>query len=185
MDLQSLDAAATSAVNHLAGLIPPLDALMIWTSLLGVPLLVLCVAGQWWRGPDRERRRHVLVVSGLAFLLGLALNQAILLAVHRIRPYDAGVTQLLIAPSADPSFPSDHATAAFAVAAAFLLHGWRRMGAWFLGAAFLLGLSRVWIGIHYLGDVAGGALTGFAAAALVRALYREGTRADRLITRLL
>jgi len=36
--------------------------------------------------------------------------------VDRVRPYDAGVTRLLIERSQDPSFPSDHATIVFAVA---------------------------------------------------------------------
>ncbi len=83
----------------------------------------------------------MLVASGLSFLLGLAINQVILLLVHRIRPYDAGISHLLIAPSADPSFPSDHATATFAIAAAFLLHGMRRVGFWFLAAALLVTVS--------------------------------------------
>src|SRR5262249_1926564 len=45
--------------------------------------------------------------------------------VHRLRPYDAGVTHLLIAPSHDPSFPSDHSTAVFSIAFAYLLPGCR------------------------------------------------------------
>ena len=115
-------------------------------------------------------------------LLGLALNQFILLLVDRERPYVSGLTNLLIAPSADPSFPSDHATAAFAIAAAFLLHGLWRRGWGFLAAAALVAVSRVYVGTHYVGDVAGGAATGLTAAAIVRAAYARNTRADRFIT---
>lgn len=61
-----------------------------------------------------------------------------------MRPYDGGVTHLLIARSADPSFPSDHATATFATAAAFLLHGMRRVGLDFLAAVALVTVSRVY-----------------------------------------
>jgi undecaprenyl-diphosphatase len=39
--------------------------------------------------------------------------------------------------------------------------------------------------MHYVSDVLGGALTGIAAALLVRVLYREGTRLDRLVTGIL
>ncbi len=180
-----LDTFLTHAVNNLAGTNAAIDFLMIWVSAIGVPLLVLAVAGQWWRQGDKDHTRHVLVASGLSFLLGLAVNQIILLLVHRIRPYDAGVSHLLIAPSADPSFPSDHATATFAIAAAFLLHGMRRVGFWFLAAALLVTVSRVYIGTHYVSDVLGGALTGVLAAIAVRALYWEGTRLDRLVTRIL
>lgn len=183
--MYDLDAFLTHAVNGFAGTNAAIDFLMIWASAIGVPLLVLAVAGQWWRQGDRDHIRHVLVASGLSFLLGLAINQAILLLVHRIRPYDAGISHLLIPPSADPSFPSDHATATFAIAAAFLLHGMRRVGFWFLAAALLVTISRVYIGTHYVSDVLGGALTGVLAATAVRALYWEGTRLDRLVTRIL
>ncbi|TJW42786.1 MAG: phosphatase PAP2 family protein [Mesorhizobium sp.] len=183
--MYELDVAVTHAINSIAGTNAALDFLMIWVSAVGVPLIVLAVAGQWWRRTDRQLTRHVLLAAGFSFLLGLALNQLILLLVHRMRPYDAGVTHLLIAHSADPSFPSDHATATIAIAAAFLLHGMRRLGFWFLVAALLVTVSRVYIGTHYVSDVLGGALTGIVAALLVRALYREGTRADRLITSIL
>jgi undecaprenyl-diphosphatase len=182
--MYELDATVTHAINSIAGKSTALDFLMIWVSAIGVPLLVLAVAGQWWRA-DRQHTRHVLVTAGFSFLFGLALNQLVLLFVHRMRPYDAGVSHLLIARSADPSFPSDHATATIAIAAAFLLQGMRRLGFWFLAAAMLVIVSRVYIGTHYASDVLGGALTGIVAAVLVRALYREGTRADRLITSIL
>ncbi|MEO5759826.1 MAG: phosphatase PAP2 family protein [Mesorhizobium sp.] len=183
--MYELDAAATHAINGLAQRSAAVDFLMIWISAIGVPLLVLAVAGQWWRGTDRPHNRHVLVAAGLSFLLGLALNQLILLFIHRIRPYDGGVTHLLIASSPDPSFPSDHATATFAIAAAFLLHGMRRTGLGFLAAAALVTFSRVYIGTHYASDVLGGALTGVIAAIVIRVAYREGTRIDRFITGIL
>lgn len=121
---------------------------------------------------------------GVAYLMP-PRNQPILLFVQRMRPYDGGVTQLLIAPSVDPSFPSDHATATFAIAAAFLLHGMRHLRLGFLAAALLVTFSRVYIGTHYASDVLGGAMTGVFAAVIVRAAYREDTRINRLITGIL
>lgn len=182
--MYELDAAVTQAINSLAGADTAMDALMVWASAIGVPLLVLAVAGQWWTGDERTHTRHILIATGFSFLAGLALNQFILLFIHRMRPYDAGLTHLLVAPSADYSFPSDHATASFAIAAGFLLHGFRRRGLVLLAAALLIAYSRLYIGIHYLSDVLGGAATGILAAALVRLFYREGSRLDGLLTRI-
>ncbi|MCW5692303.1 MAG: phosphatase PAP2 family protein [Pseudolabrys sp.] len=180
--MDSFDLYLTQALNGIAGQNSTLDLLMAGASTWGVPVLVLAVAAQWWWKLDRRHHRHILVATGLSFILGLAINQLILLFVHRIRPYDAGITHLIVAPSADPSFPSDHATATAAIAAAFLLKGARRVGLLFAAAALWVIISRVYIGTHYVTDVIGGAATGVAAALIVHALYREGTRLDRAVT---
>jgi membrane-associated phospholipid phosphatase len=68
--------------------------------------------------------------------------------------------------SHDPSFPSDHASAAFAIAFAVFLFD-RLVGSVFLAAAVLIGVGRVFIGAHYPADVLAGALVGFAVALVV------------------
>ena len=183
--MYDLDAYITHWINDLSGDLGILDSILVMVSAYGVPLIVLTVAAQWWNRTDRLRTRHALVASGLSFLLGLGINQIILLELHRIRPYDAGITHLLIERSADPSFPSDHATATFAVAAAFLLHGLRVRGGLFLAAAVIVAFSRVYIGTHYVGDVLGGALTGMLAAIVARWAYRRDTRLDMFLTGIL
>jgi len=180
-----IDASLTRLINGWSGGGGLVDFAMVALSSWGVQAMVLAVALQWWRRDPARPARHMLVVTGLAFLIGLGLNQLILLDLHRIRPYAAGVTTLIVSPSADYSFPSDHATASMAIAAAMLLQGLRRQGAVMLTAALLIALSRVYIGIHYAGDVLGGALTGLAGALAARALYPAGSRLDRFITGIL
>ena len=81
--MYNIDIAATHWINHFAGKSGVLDLCMIWISAIGVPILIVAVAVQWWRKSDRLHVRHVLVSAGLSFLLGLAFNQLILLFVHR------------------------------------------------------------------------------------------------------
>ena len=180
-----MDQSITSWINSLAGSSRLLDSFMIAATQFGVPLLVALVALQWWSRADRTHVRHSCIAAGLAFLLGLAANQLILLFIHRMRPYDAGLTQLIIARSADWSFPSDHATASTAIAASFALNRLPRRALLFTALALLICWSRIFVGTHYVSDVLGGALTGLLAAIFVWLFYREGSRLDRIATQIL
>lgn len=183
--MYKIDAALTAWINTWAGQSLALDPIMSGASMIGVPVLVLAVVLQWWIPSADRHTRHVAVAAGLSFLLGLAINQLILLFFQRVRPYDAHVTHLIIDRTADFSFPSDHSTASFAIAGAFLICGLRGRGLLFLAAALVISLSRVYLGTHYVSDTLGGAATAFLAALLVRLAYREDTRVDSLITGIL
>jgi undecaprenyl-diphosphatase len=180
-----MDADLTRWINSFAGANAVLDSAMIALTQYGVPLIVVLVVLQWWSGTNRRHVRHAAICAGLSFLAGLAVNQIILLFVHRVRPFDAGVSHLLIARSADWSFPSDHATAVAAVVAAF---GIQRLH-WKAGAfgvlALLVCFSRVYVGTHYVTDILGGVAVGILAAHAVALAFREGTRLDRFLTGIL
>lgn len=167
--LSNIDLAITHWINGPAGHHPLIDAIMIGTTEFTIPLMVLAVAVRWWARAGREQERRLAIEAGLTFVVGVLINQAILLFVNRIRPYDAGFSHLIIAPSADPSFPSDHATGSTAIVAAMWLNHHARRASLFAIPAALLILSRVYIGTHYVSDVIGGAGTAIAAAILVHA----------------
>jgi len=180
-----MDQIITQWINSLAGSSLLLDSIMATATQFGVPLLVLLVMLQWWSRRERPHVRHACIAAGVSVLIGLGLNQIILLFLHRVRPYDAGVSHLIIGRSADWSFPSDHATASAAIAATFALHALPRRALGFALVTLLICWSRVFVGTHYVTDVLGGILTGVLAAVLVRYLYREGSRLDRVVTGIL
>jgi membrane-associated phospholipid phosphatase len=79
-------------------------------------------------------------------LLAIAINQPIVAGVDEACPYTAlHHILVLTARSADPSFPSDHATMAGVVTAGLFLVS-RRVGALTAGAGILMALARVYIG---------------------------------------
>ena len=112
--------------------------------------------------------RHGVVAAGFSAALALGIAQIIAHLWERPRPYlsHPGAAHLFIPASQDSSFPSDHATAAFAIAVALLLRH-RKAGALALAMATVLGVARVAAGTHYPGDVLAGALLGAAVALLL------------------
>ena len=182
--MENIDNAATVFINGLSGN-PLLDALAIAITQYGAPAIVAAVAIRWWwYGANKDRERYLALLCGASVALGLAFNQAVLLFVHRVRPYAAGLTHLLIPPSADPSFPSDHATVGFAVALAMIGAGAGRGWAFFL-AAVILSASRIYVGTHYLSDVLGGAATAVIAAASCLSLLKQGSKLVKFASRIL
>ncbi len=104
-----------------------------------------------------------LASAGMAFVV----NQAVAQLWSRPRPFAAHPDAVVWGGrSHDPSFPSDHSAAAFAIAAAVFMFD-RLVGSLFLAAASAISLGRVVSGVHYPADIVAGALVGVACAALV------------------
>ena len=143
---------------------------------LAVPLYALATIALWFvsRPPGVSRWRLASVSALVAAGLALVANQAIAHVWDRPRPFatHGAATHLLSAPSPDPSFPSDHAAAAFAIAFCVLAFS-RWAGVGFLSAATLIGLSRIALGMHYPSDVLAGLLVGWVAAMVVVRLGRR------------
>ena len=161
---------------------PLIDAMQMLTRLgygtvdIGVPL-VIGLAG-WWRGRVEFRARGFWG-AGVVAVAGI-LDQLIKNVSCRARPgaHDAGIFFATFpcfpAPYALASFPSGHATTAFAAAVVLTL--WFPRGAVpFLGLAVLVGCSRVMLGVHFPSDVLAGALLGSIVATAAHAYTWGGT----------
>jgi undecaprenyl-diphosphatase len=72
----------------------------------------------------------------------------------------------------DYSFPSDHATALFAVALGLYIFGFRRAGNWFLLFAVIICLARVAVGVHFPLDIVAGAASGLIGVIIVKILQK-------------
>ena len=142
------------------------DALRVFAlnaqfAFLALLALLFLMRGKW----RSLNARHGVVAAGFSALLALGVAQLIADLWARPRPYvaHAADAHLFIARSGDPSFPSDHATAAFAIAVALLLRH-RKAGLIALAMATVLSVARVAVGTHYPSDVLAGAAIGTLAA---------------------
>jgi len=131
---------------------------------VGLLAAVFLVRGKW----RTVSGRHGVIAAGFSAALALGLAQVISHIWERPRPYLAhpDSAHLFISAAHDSSFPSDHATASFAIAVAlFLRH--RKVGAVALVMATVVSVARVAVGTHYPGDVLAGAVLGSASALLL------------------
>lgn len=178
-----LDASATSWLHGLAT--PTLDTVMravtsLGSTLVVVALLALAVAGFLLRGHRREA-----VLLAVAMAGSVALSQSLKVIVGRPRPQLPWASL-----QSDFSFPSGHAMNALVFYGALALILWsfrgRRAGGIAVigagGLAVLVGVSRVYLGFHYLTDVAGGILAG-AAWLLAVTWAIEGRQRRRAVPR--
>jgi undecaprenyl-diphosphatase len=125
---------------------------------LGTVWIVLAVAISL--ATRRSFAFPVLLTASIVWTAAL-LALAVRAGVERPRPR-------LTVPQADPligaggwSFPSGHAATAFAGAVS-LAYLWRRGTPFFFLLAAAIAFSRVYVGVHYPGDVLAGAALGTA-----------------------
>jgi len=169
----SWDTAAFLFVNRLNS--PAWDALMrqVSSPWVLVPVHLLVLLGLLWRAGWRARGA-VMALLALVVAVDLGGVQLIKLAAQRLRPSWqedlAGAVHLVDGYRGGAyGFVSTHTAYAFALAtcALFLLHRRPLVLAVFAWAV-AVGYSRIYLGLHYPGDVVGGALWGVAVVVGLR-----------------
>lgn len=138
------------------------DQVFLFFSLAGyqygvVPFDLLLVAGLAWAKRFRQSVFAAVSLGGSA-LLNLATKQ--LFARERPSLWES------IAPESTFSFPSGHAMGSMTLAMVLVLLAWRTPLRWWVAGAMavfvpMVGLSRIYLGVHYPSDI----LAGWAAAA--------------------
>ena len=164
-----MDYSLYTTINGLSGASLP-DRVLAFLAQDLPAIIVVLVALAFlipWAHRRAQRRSGALLATTSA-ALALLLNQPIAHFVERARPYLAhpAHAHLLIARSHDPSFPSDHATGAFALAFGIWLYD-RTIGTILLVLAAILSFARVYVGTHYPGDVLAGGLIGVTVAGVL------------------
>jgi len=171
--LQHYDTILFQFLNHLVAH-PLWDGFWViittqkyWMAPLLVVWLVLL-----WRGGRRDRLAALLVLLaiGASDMIGARLLKP---GIGRVRPcYELQNVRLLVSCGGKHSFPSNHAANAFA-AAVTLSFFYRRYSRYFFSTALLVGLSRIFVGVHYPGDVLGGFILGSLCALLLLWLHQK------------
>jgi undecaprenyl-diphosphatase len=157
------------------------DPLLLYINLSEVLFVAtLVIVFVFANGERRRAWRRTALAAVLSAGVALAIAKVISELVDRARPFvvEPHGVHLFSAHAADPGFPSDHATGAFAVAMAIYLRN-RAWGTVALVAAAVLAVGRVAIGVHFPSDVLAGAVLG-CGVALALFVGPLRSRIDRL-----
>jgi undecaprenyl-diphosphatase len=151
-------------VGIASGQNPWLDPVMLALTSVGRRGLLWLVLGVLvaWRWPARLGGLWQLALA--ICLTWVVVDLIVKPAVGRQRPYTtAALVSVVGDRPTSPSFPSGHAATAFAGALA-VGRMWKRGRGALWGLAALIAFSRVYLGVHYVSDVAAGALIGTIVA---------------------
>ncbi|MEK7099127.1 MAG: phosphatase PAP2 family protein [Patescibacteria group bacterium] len=99
-----------------------------------------------------------------ALISRLIIAEPLRILLARSRPYEVqALSHQLITHAMERSFPSGHATLAFAIAVAVYFYH-RKAGVIFFLLACVIGASRVIVGVHWPSDIVGGIAVGIIGA---------------------
>lgn len=153
----------------IAGRISALNPQMVWFTTYGFVLAVGILF--FWALRLRPEERRWVVPFILALFTGFFLSHLVKYIFQNPRPYD--IFEIIpLVKERTLSFPSTHATLAFALFP--LLHVLRSWVGWFwLLISFLVAFSRVYVGVHLPQEVLVGALLGLFIGDMWRILVQK------------
>jgi len=165
----SLSVVGTKWLSSLGLSVPHVD-LVSEVTLVLLALAAASVIGRvWWKHPSQRPRA---VVASIGVVLAYVTSEALKALFAQARPCSRWVTAAECPPAGDWSLPSNHATLAFGAVAVVAVLLARSALTWaMVGVAVLVAVGRVVEGVHYVHDVAIGALLGMALPLLLTLVF--------------
>ncbi|MDR4984501.1 MULTISPECIES: undecaprenyl-diphosphatase [Bacillus cereus group] len=155
--------------NHLAGSSKLLDMLMIAITNSAVYVAILFMLILWFNNGKKEnaiRKQYTVLYTTLSVIISLLVNVFIHAVYYHPRPFVTHNVHQLVPHAADSSFVSDHSVLVFSIAFVFILRG-EKLKYIALIWAVLVGISRMYVGVHYPLDILGAAFLTFITSGLV------------------
>lgn len=151
-----------------------LDQFFIAVTMLGEEFFIIGILSFTYWCVDKHTSRYLVLILGLSVVLNGALKEIF----NQSRPIgEEGIRSIYTDTAAGHSFPSGHtqtATAFFIGASTVLKNKFIQVFAGVL--VILVGISRIYLGVHWPSDIAGGIIFGVLSVLIGRRIYRYCTK---------
>ncbi len=126
----------------------------------------------------KNRNKNFLFIPLIPALVSrFVFTEIIRFFYFRPRPFVENGIVPLIEHASSASFPSGYSAFFFALSAGVYSYN-KKAGIWFFIVSSLIGLARVFAGVHYFTDVLGGAAIGVFSFWFVSSLYKRLLKKD-------
>jgi len=165
-----LDEKIFNFIHQLVGHSRLLDLLAIFLAQYSGYILVLIAIFIVFSSKKYKVRLYNLAFVSLIILLSNGLfTKTIRFFFFKSRPFvDLGFQPLIEKSASEASLPSGHASFFFALTFALYYLGERRWSLVFLIISALMGISRVYVGVHWPMDIVVGIIVAFISAFIVK-----------------
>lgn len=169
----NLDFSLFKIIHSLSGQSICLDSLsiffakyLIWFLLAGIFLFLIFTK-------DKRKKKEIIIFSALSLALFYLLDFLMGKIYFRPRPFIFFNFQPLVEVlPQDSSFPSAHTALAFIIAFSVYLID-KRLGIIYFFLALIIGLARIFTGVHWPSDILGGAVLGFICVLVANAFIEK------------
>jgi len=187
------DLSIFQAINGLAGQCKIFDWLGIFFAQYSQYFLIAILIVFLFRPKKDQQKNRIMIAVALtsAIVARLIIKNIIVFSYTRPRPYMVlSSAHKLISTSLSEnfqSFPSGHTIFFFALSMALYFYN-KKLGIFSFIVSILMGVARVFVGVHWLSDIIGGLILGVIVAYICHLLYLKYRIAiesivDKLISR--
>lgn len=184
----SLDLSIFNFIHQFAGRYKALDFLGIFLATYLGWILILITIVLIFKEKGWHRKIYFFSLIALSLILSRGvITEIIRFFYNRERPFSTLGFESLINHSSNNSFPSGHAAFYFALAFSiyFFYRIQKQSNKWcwiFLASALLIGIARIFVGVHWPSDILGGVVVaGISIFVVVKLLkFKESISSESI-----
>ncbi len=170
--LFSIDLQIFNFIHQLVGKSRLLDlSAIFFADYLGYILILILLFLIFSSNKIKDKLFNLSFISLVVLLSRGILTETFRFFFFRTRPFvELNLVPIINQSATEASFPSGHMTFYFALAFSLYYLGYKKWSAIFIVSLLLMGLARIYVGVHWPLDIAGGIVIAFVSAFIVKFL---------------